>query len=673
MQELLLKLGYSKLNPMQEKAVAEGLLESKKTVVAAPTASGKTLVAILKISQALERKAKSVYVVPLRALASEKHREFQRVFSPWNATVGISTGDLDGSSQELKAFDVLIVTVEKLDSLLRHDAKWLDGIGLVVVDEVHLLNDQTRGATLEIVLTKVRQANCGLLALSATLPNEKDVASWLDAKLIESKYRPTELVLGLCDSKKLFFPEANLPVSEPAPHHLVSLALGEKKGKGQALVFTSTRRGTQSIARELCAVTSKFLTEEEKAECKELARKALKALPTPTEQCRELASCLEKGVAFHHAGVEGRQRLLIEDGFKHSRCIKAIACTTTLAMGIDYPASWVIVKDLKRFNGAFAEFIPALEVAQMVGRSGRPSYDERGVGVLMCSQADLNKVRDKYILGGIESLYSKLASEPVLRTHCLGLIASGYCKSFPELYAFFKATLYAHQFKGFDELYSLVEKVVLELKENDFVREKNNSLLATPVGKRVSELYLDPISAISLLAFITEKEKDEFGFLYALNNTTEARPLVSVSKKEENDLWEEAYSVMKSLDDFDALAKYKSAKLLNAWVNEATEDEVMKTFDIPPGVLHARVRIMEWLAYGVQELSFLLNKTNDYTLAKQMRRRIKHGIKKELLSVCKVKGIGRARGRKLFKAGVTTAEQLNAMGKEEVRKILSGK
>lgn len=672
-QEDLFKLGYSSLNPMQEKAVAEGLLENFKTVVAAPTASGKTLLALMKIASCLGKGKKAVYVVPLRALASEKLHEFQKAFAPWNATVAMSTGDLDGSSAHLKAFDVVVVTVEKLDSLMRHDAGWLKDVGLVVVDEVHLLNDQSRGATLEVVLTKVRQAGCSLLALSATLPNAREVADWLDAKLIESKYRPTELVLGLCDSRKLYFPDSVTLVSEPAPHHLVSLALSEKQGKAQCLVFVSTRRLTQSLARELSAVTGKLLSPEERLQCAELSEKVLKALPTPTEQCRELASCLANGVAFHNAGIESKQRLLIEQGFKHLHCVKAIVCTTTLAMGVDYPASWVIVRDLKRFNGAYAEFLPALEVAQMTGRAGRPRYDKRGIAVLLCSQADLRKARDKYVLGGIEELYSKLASEPLLRTHCLGLIASGYCASFAGLYAFFKATLYAHQFKDFDALYSLVEKVVLELKGNDLVREKNGALIATPVGKRVSELYLDPLSAVSFLEFVHSKDKGEFDFLLALNNATEARPLVGVSKKEENALCEEAYAVMDDLGGFNALEKYKSAKLLNAWINEATEDDVLKNFDIPPGVLHARVKIMEWLAYSIQEMAFMLNQTESYVLAKQMRRRIRHGIKKELLSICSVRGIGRVRGRKLFKAGITTAEKLNSMSKNEVKKILAGK
>ncbi|MDO8303835.1 MAG: DEAD/DEAH box helicase, partial [Sedimentisphaerales bacterium] len=114
-QETLFKLGFAKLNPMQEKAVTEGFMDSQRVVVSAPTASGKTLLALLKIADNFERtKTKALYVVPLRALASEKQVEFERVLAPFGMRVAVSTGDFDSSSESLFEFDVIIVTSEKL-------------------------------------------------------------------------------------------------------------------------------------------------------------------------------------------------------------------------------------------------------------------------------------------------------------------------------------------------------------------------------------------------------------------------------------------------------------------------------------------------------------------------------------------------------------------------------
>ncbi|HIH20290.1 TPA: DEAD/DEAH box helicase [Candidatus Micrarchaeota archaeon] len=678
------QLGFSKLNPLQEKAIAEGLLEKERIVVSAPTASGKTLLALLKILDNYRKtKTKALYVVPLRALASEKHDEFVEKLSPHGIKVAVSTGDLDSSSEELQDFDVIVVTSEKLDSLLRHKTRWVDNVGLVVCDEVHLMGDEGRGATLEIVLTKMFQQNSRLLCLSATIPNAGEIADWLQAKLIESTYRPTPLHLGVFDGKNLAFASPSLGISagekkeklEGSIAGLVAKALGDKQG-GQALVFVSTRRNTQALAKELVGITAKLLNETEREECEWLAGKALKALGTPTEQCKELAECLKNGVAFHHAGLPNAQRRLIERGFKKDRCIKAIVCTTTLAMGIDYPASWVIVKDLKRYNGAFSQYIPALECAQMVGRAGRPSYDTVGYGVLCCTVAEKASVKGKYIFGPLEKIYSKLSSEPVLRSHVLALVASNYANDFKSLYSFFEKTFFASQYAELEELYGLVEKIVLQLKEMDFIREKGGILLATPLGKRVSELYLDPLSAYSFSEFVKKNKTGVFDYLLALQEATESRPFLSVKQNEQLPLWEELYAFADDRDieklesDFQAVEKFKTAKVLNAWISEATEAQVLQDFALPPGSLHSRVLNSEWLCYSMQEIAFLLNQATAYKTAKILRRRIKNGVKDELLDLCRIKGIGRRRARVLFDKGVRSTEALKALSRDEIRKLL---
>ncbi len=680
LNDVLLKLGYSALNPMQEQALP--LLSETRLLVSAPTASGKTLLALLKIvKNFLETKTKALYVVPLRALANEKHAEFERALASFEMKVAVSTGDYDSNSEELAAFDVIIVTSEKLDSLLRHKARWLKDVGLAVVDEVHLLNDDERGATLEIVLTKLVQTQAQLLCLSATVPNNKEIAEWLSAELFTNSWRPTPLEIGVCDKKKIFFAQKSEKISDEklALQELVEKALSENQRKGQALVFVSTRKNAEALALELAQTTSKFLTEEEKKECELLAARALRALGTPTRQCRLLAECLKNGVSFHHAGIESKQRQLIEKGFKRDRCIKAIVCTTTLAMGVDYPASWVIVRDLKRFNGAFSEFIPNLECAQMTGRAGRPRFDAKGTGILVCKPGERRKVVEKYVYGPLENIYSKLASEPVLRAHVLALIAEDYCKNAGELKKFFEKTFFAFQYGDSRDLIAKVERVVEELKDMDFVREKQNTLLATPVGKRTAELYIDPLTAYSFLKFIDEtkkREKNEFAFLMALNNATEARPLIEAAHDEENALWEELYALLDDFDiqaaEFDAstLDKYKTAKVLNAWINEESEDNIFNQFNIPPGVLHARMRNAEWLAYALQELAFMQNATDAFKKARILRRRIKHGVKRELLELCRVRGIGRVRARRLYAAGIRTLDEFRAKTKDEIKSIL---
>jgi helicase len=675
----LTKLGYASLNPMQEKAIEQGFLREPRVLVSAPTASGKTLLALLaeaNFFKELERKRKAVYIVPLKALANEKHEEFTAALAPYGIRVGVSTGDMDSSSPELGGYDFIIVTSEKMDSLLRHKAQWIKEVGLAVVDEIHLLNDYARGATLEIILTKLLKTDAKIIGLSATIGNPRELAEWLGAKLIESDYRPTKLVLGICTRNKLFLESrAEKMDSKKALETLVEKALG--KGKGQALVFVSTRKSAEATARMLANVTRNFLTDAEKNRLSQLSSKALRVFNPPTEQCRILADCIRSGIAFHHAGIEGKKRKIIEEGFKKERALKVIVCTTTLAMGIDYPASWVIARDLKRYTGVYADYIPKLEVMQMLGRAGRPRYDSTGYGVMVCSPDEADFVREKYVFGPLEKIYSKLSSEPALRTHSLALVATGYCNSFKELFEFFESTFYAFQYGDTASLLAKVEKVVGELKEMDFLREKKSVLVATPLGKRVSELYLDPLSAHSFIEFIKRRKKpDAFNYLLRLCSATEMRPFLPVKRSEENALWEEAYALMDDFEleefekDEEALEKYKTAKVLNAWINEETEEKILEQFGLPPGLLFARKTIAEWLAYSIGELAFILNEPEVRKSARIVARRIKHGVKEELLELCRMKGIGRVRGRKLFVHGVRNISEFRARPKEEIKKIV---
>ncbi len=674
------KLSYASLNPMQEKLVAEGLLEGGRAVVSAPTASGKTLLALLRIVKFYEkienRGKKTIYVVPLRALASEKFNEFTVKLATFELTVGVSTGDYDSSAEELAKFDVLILTSEKFDSILRHRPAWAREIGLAIFDECHTIGDEMRGPTLEMVMTKMHVAETELLCLSATIPNATEMAQWLHARLFTSNYRPTKLIVGVGTEKIVKFHNEELPSLELGEkrqlYDTVKAALASKQN-AQVLVFVATRRSAEATSRELSKEIGKGLKLEEKEKLGEASQRILKALPQPTDQCKNLAQCIASGVAFHHAGIVDKQRTVIEESFKQEKTLKVIVCTTTLAMGIDYPASWVIVKDLKRFTGEYSDFVPCIEVRQMLGRSGRPAYDDVGVGILLSNKRDAMDVWDKYVYGEVENIYSKLSSEPALRMHSLSLVASGQVSSFEELFKFFSQTLFANQYGNEQALFDKIERIARELMELDFLREKNGKLVATPIGKRVSELYIDPLTAAKLLEVVKRKlPLTTFDLLFALCDANEMRPLIKAKRSEEKMLWEEAYNALEEFPawDAEALNKYKTAKTINAWINEATEQQMLHDFEMPPGIWHAKVRNTEWIAYCLRELAFLENQSERYLQAKRLQRRIKHGIKEELLSLCKVRGIGRVRARKLFNAGIKTAEQLQMMEKEEVKRIM---
>ncbi|HZX45333.1 MAG TPA: DEAD/DEAH box helicase [Candidatus Nanoarchaeia archaeon] len=205
---LLLQKEITDLRPAQEKAVRQGLLDGKNMLVCTPTASGKTLIAELAgVSRILEGKGKMIYIVPLKALASEKHKEFSAKYGRM-LNIALTIGDMDSSDSYLSGYDLIICTAEKLDSLIRHHTPWLSSVATVVVDEVHLLNDVGRGPTVEILITILRQLlkNMQLIALSATIGNPKELAEWLGAELVMDDWRPVQLKKGIyLDGKTEFF------------------------------------------------------------------------------------------------------------------------------------------------------------------------------------------------------------------------------------------------------------------------------------------------------------------------------------------------------------------------------------------------------------------------------------------------------------------------------------
>jgi len=195
--------GIMELYPPQAECVQTGMLEGKNLLVSIPTASGKTLIAEMAMHTHIAKKGKCLYIVPLKALASEKFDEFANK----GIRIGIATGDFDRRDDALGRNDIIVATSEKVDSLLRNRARWIDDITLLVIDEIHLIDSEKRGPTLEMVIAKLRYRNPSMqvIGLSATIGNPEELAEWLDAKLILDSWRPVRLDKGVYLDGKIEF------------------------------------------------------------------------------------------------------------------------------------------------------------------------------------------------------------------------------------------------------------------------------------------------------------------------------------------------------------------------------------------------------------------------------------------------------------------------------------
>jgi len=676
------------LYPPQEDIIKKNLLKERNLVLTLPTAAGKTLIATFTIIQKiLYEKSKVVYIVPLVALANEKYFYYKNLFDK-KYKVAISVGDLDSSDPWLADYDVIICTTEKLDSLIRHGAQWLKQVGLIIVDEIHLLTDSSRGPTLEILLTLLREIipRAQILGLSATIKNASELAKWLNAIVYVSDFRPVKLFEGIAYNSKLqFYGRKGYELQDlETDAAIVENTLGMKK---QCLFFVSSRKGAEALAERISNLVKPRLGRNEQNDLLKVSSEILDVLEIPTKQCKRLANCIKSGVAFHHAGLLGKQKRIIEENFRNG-LIKIITATPTLALGVNLPAFRVIIRDAKRFyTGLGAVYIPVLEYKQMTGRAGRPQYDEFGEAVLIAkTEEEVRDLTEHFIFGEPEEIRSKLAVEPILRMHTLSLVASELVKSEKSLKHFFSKTFFAFQYGDTFLLDDKLDEILESLEDWEFIKRKGSELHATKIGKRISELYIDPLTAnyfLECLRTATGKKTEAFSYLHTISNVIESRPLLSVRTGEISDI-ENVIAKNENLFlqkipeewdlDFEEFFKsIKTAMMLEDWINEATEDQILTKYRVAPGELRSRLNIAGWLIYGLQELSLLLDFKEVLKKVRKTRIRLQYGIKEELTPLVRLEQIGRVRARKLYNSGLKTLDNLRKIPLESLSLIVGKK
>ena len=481
--------GIERLHPPQAEAMP-AVFSERNTIVAIPTASGKSLVAYLGILHRLlvtHPGSRAIYIVPLKALASEKHTELVELAKAVGLSVGLGIGEATGERRLIDECDILVCTSEKLDSLMRTRSDRMANVSIVVADEFHLLNDSSRGPTLEINLTRLRhlRPDAQIIALSATVGNAPDLAAWLDAALITSDWRPVALEYSTLydlnlEPRKLQTnaeSEGELRIPRkligPTSHPTWAVLNDVADQEGQVLIFVSTRRSAVSEAKRLSERFRRRLVKEDPARLDRLT-----ALATSLEGADQttlgetLRTCVSGGVAFHHAGLTHGQRGAIESAFKQGDLVGIVA-TPTLAAGVNLPARRVLVRDVKRFDDGASRPMPVMEVRQMLGRAGRPRYDDFGEAWVLCKGTDgwevADRIADHYFHGPVEDVTSKLANEAALRIHVLSAVAAGRLEHRGDIEAFFSRTFLATQWPA-GELLQRLGAILDWLVEERFLR-----------------------------------------------------------------------------------------------------------------------------------------------------------------------------------------------------------
>ncbi len=690
-KELVIKSGIVELYPPQEEAIRAGALEGKNLVLASPTASGKTLVAELcALKHILEKNGKTVYLTPLRALASEKFEEFRKYTTIMKKgdrriRVGISTGDYDSTDPWLERYDIIITTNEKADSLLRHRAKWMDEISLVVADEIHLLNEAERGPTLEVVLARLMQVNpdMQILALSATINNVDEIAQWLKADYVTTEWRPVALKEGVLLQEEIQYKDGDArKIEKRTRDSLINLVLSTVKTGGQALVFTSTRKNAATLAKKLAGEVEEILSKPVKRALEHEANRILVA-GERTRLSESLAELVKRGTAFHHAGLGGGHRRIIEDSFRQGK-IKVLTATPTLAFGVNLPARTVVIQDYRRYEAGYGYYpISVLEYKQMAGRAGRPKYDKTGEAILIAKTNDeADYLIESYVLARPERIWSRLAVERILRSHVLATIAADFAHTENGIYEFFGKTFYAYQYDT-QAIKGIISKILKYLYDEDMIEVMGENINATKFGKRVSELYIDPVSAVIIRDALKRKPDllTDISFLHMIAHTPDMGPVLRPYSREMDEVtvfmeehktelltdvpdeWEDRIAY----EEF--LGEMKTAMTLKAWIEEISEDELIERFRVQPGDLYRTIENAKWLLHATHELTMLFGHRQMLPQTQEIRQRVEKGVKKELLPLVKLEGVGRVRGRIIYNSGYKTVEDIKRAPIEDLTNL----
>jgi len=508
------KWGISKLFPPQAMALPCSL-EGRNLMLAIPTASGKSLVAHITMAHRLANDLKGmrgIYIVPLKALASEKFDELSEICSCVGLKVGLAIGDRSTENNLVEDSDVLVCTSEKLDSMLRSKPSLMNDIGIVVADEFHLLQDPNRGPTLEILLSRIRHRVEGaqILALSATVGNAKELSEWLEADLVTSEWRPIALYSGTLTGLDLSYHsvespggEFSLPESKRLEggvqknlHSVLDDTIDEDK---QMLVFVASRSSAQKEARELSKHVKSRVSagthgfSEPVIDSWSAMADALSVREGGSNTAKALANAVRGGVGFHHAGLTSSQRKVIERGFRSGN-LSCIVATPTLAQGVNLPASRVVVRDTRRWSTVAARSmpLPVMEVRQMMGRAGRPGFDDFGEAFLVSkSKQDEDSLINFYLRGKTEEVTSKLANvgaqnaeeDGALLAHILSIVATAGIDDRDAISRFLSKTFLASQMES-ETLEARTDDVLHWLCKNGMIDRTGES---KQVKRRIKE------------------------------------------------------------------------------------------------------------------------------------------------------------------------------------------
>ncbi len=649
---------FESFNRMQAAALPAIVEGDDNVVVSAPTASGKTALAEAAICRTLAAGGTALFLAPLRALTNEKEAEWER-FETLGYSVYVVTGERDLNPRRAESADILVMTPEKADSATRkHDSPryaFVTDVDCVVIDEVHLLDSDRRGAVLEVTISRLRRL-CGprIVALSATMQNVEDVAGWLDAPDASTfrfgeEYRPVPLSAtvetyahgdnAFADKYRRLYRALDLA----QPH----IAEG-----GQALVFVASRQDTVRAAEKARDVIAERDVE--------IGSRGDYEFHTDAQELENdtLRQSVVDGVGFHHAGLSKADKDRVEAWFKSGE-IQLLFSTSTLAWGVNLPARCVVIRDTKLHDPLEGEVdMSPLDILQMLGRAGRPGYDDAGYAHIVCDGADAERYRQ--LLADGKPIESRLAEE--LDSHLNAEIALGVVDDIEDVMGWLETTFYyaraASAPDRYDDAASLRDRVSATLKrlvDGGFVDQSGLEIEPTQLGRLASQFYLRLDTAEAFHALCERAADTELDESTILRTVADAGEFDSVSAR--RDERETFGAVLDGEGDELEPGNRKVLAILRAGMSGTTPVELQSDAWV------IRQNGLRFLA-ALRAFCERFASPRDANLVRRIEARVEHAVSADAVGLIAIGGVGTGRANKLAAEGVTDPADVRRVGVE---------
>lgn len=710
------------LNDLQIEAINEyRILEGESLLVVAPTSSGKTFIGELASIRAITEGRKSVFLLPYRALVNEKFDQFSKLYGEkLDLKVIRCTGDyLDHTDAFIKGkYDIALLTYEMFLNLSISVPAILNTIGLVVLDEGQFITDPTRGINVELLLTNLLTArnlgiNPQLIVLSAVIGDSNDFEKWLQCKKLITTKRPIPLLEGVMDRRGIFKyldAEGNIKNDQILPNG--SIHIRKEKASNQDLIVPLVKslieKGEKVIVfrnqKGFAVGCARYLSRELGLPS---AVEAINQLPThdTSSSSAELRDCLSGGTAFHNTDLNRDEKAIVERVYRDPNSkIRALGATTTLAAGLNTPASTVILAE-QEFVGDDGRPFTVAEYKNMAGRAGRLGFNEKGKAIILAdSPTEQEMLFDKYVMGRLESLSSAFNADD-LDTWVVRLLAQ-----VKKIRRVDITTLLANTYGGYlankhnpnwaNTMSEQIEQLVEKMIQLNLVEQEGEFINLTMLGKVCGESSLSFKSAIRFVEVLKQYQKTaltelalvalvqilpELDDTYTpmMKNGTREYVRASEAASRYGDDLVRLFQQNTDGDNFNYYGRCKRAAILFDWINGYPTEAIEKTFTTNPyrgrigyGEIRRFADMTRFMLKPCYQISTLVSPGQkiDENIIDSLLKRLEVGLPSAALTLLQLPIVlSRGEYLALYNSGIKTSSDVIKTTDQQLKGVLGEK